>query len=132
MGCAHKLQNLKEPEVELKNVNVKELGMSAAKLVFNFTVQNPNPVEVAVDEIDYNLKVNGKDFTKGTLSENLKVGPESSVVIPIPLSLKYGEIIGNLADFLKNKKLNYEIDGDIRLGLLSIPYKKSGLVEVKE
>lgn len=132
VGCATKLQNLKEPQVELKNVKVKELGMSDVKLLFNFSVQNPNPVEVAVDEIEYNLKLNGKDFTKGTLSENLKVGPESSVVIPLPVSFKYQDLFGNLSELLKSRKLDYEVDGSINLGLLSIPYKKSGLVELKD
>lgn len=132
LGCASKLQNLREPKVELQNVKVKELGFDTAKLLFNFTVQNPNPVEVAVDEIQYNLKLNGKDFTKGTLSENLKVGPESSVVIPLPVNFKYQDFAGNLSEFIKNRKMDYQVDGDIRLGLISIPYKKSGQVELKK
>lgn len=132
IGCASQYMNLQEPKVELKDVTVKELGVEDAQLQFNFSVNNPNPVEVAVDEIEYSLKLNGKPFTDGILRENLKVGPQSSVVIPLPVSFKYKDFMNSLSDLLKKRKMDYQVDGSLHLGPLAVPYKKSGQFELKE
>lgn len=131
-SCAatNALRDLVEPKVELKNVEVKEAGFQDARLLFNLEVQNPNAREIAVDQLNYIIKLNGKKFTEGTANENLKVGANSSAVIGLPVKVKYSDLASSLADLMKNRLINYELEGDVKLGLFSIPFEKLGVVEL--
>lgn len=130
--CTMIPKNLADPKVDLTSVNVEKASFTDATLIFNFQVFNPNQIALEVDQIDYNLKVNGKPFTQGTLEKGLQVGANSTVSVPLPVAIRYTDLTSSLTSFLSQGVTPYEIGGSVKLGLLSVPFSKSGELKLSD
>lgn len=131
-ACMSIPKNLIEPKVDLQNVDVSDANFSEATLIFQFLVQNPNEIPLAVDSVDYDLALNGKPLTKGTLEEGLKVGSKSSAVIPLPIRVKYSDLASSLSSLLSQGSTPYQVKGAVKVGLFSIPFDKQGEVKLQQ
>lgn len=131
-ACSSIPTNLEQPKVDLQKVDVTNSDFSKAQLVFNFLVHNPNSVPIAVDQVDYALKLNDKPFTKGVLDQGLKVGANSSVVVPLPIQVSYSDLASSLSSFLQQGSSKYQIEGEVKLGLFSIPFSENGEVKLSD
>jgi LEA14-like dessication related protein len=131
-GCAVLKTNLQEPQVQLQQVDLGEAGLTDATLIFNFRVQNPNAVALTVDQVDYRFQLNDKPLTKGLINQGLKVGAHSSVTIPVPIRVNYTDLTNSLSDLFKQGSSPYRLDGTVKVGLLSIPFQKTGELNLAE
>jgi LEA14-like dessication related protein len=131
-ACALLQQPLAEPKVNLQKVDVTSASLSDAVLVFNFMVDNPNAVPLNVDQVTYNLNINGKPLTKGILEQGFKVGANSSINVPLPIQIRYSDLSNSISDLWRQGSTPYEVEGAVKLGLLSIPYKKSGEIKMSD
>ena len=131
-ACSGLHKDLIEPKVNLQNVQVTDPTFSEATLVFHFQVENPNTVPLEVDKVNYNLKLNGKAFTSGVLDQGLKVDSKSSAVIPLPVRVKYADLASSITTLLSQGSTPYELDGSVKVGWFSVPFKKDGEVKLQE
>jgi len=131
-GCsgAPFFRDLLEPEVKVKNVKVMQANLQEALLNVNMMVYNPNSYEIALDEINYRIKLNGRRFSEGVARENLKVGPKATTLIPLPLTVKYSDLLLSLDDIAKGRQLTYDVEGDAKVGLFAIPFSKAGNLDL--
>ena len=130
-SCAYFQNSLQKPEVKLKKVDVKDMTFNDANFVFNFAVKNPNKMPLAVDQITYNLQLNGKPFTQGVYDKKIDVGPETSTSVALPIRVKYEDLMQSISDYLQNRTVQYKLDGSIKVGIFSIPIDKTGEVELE-
>ncbi|MFN8792289.1 MAG: LEA type 2 family protein [Bdellovibrionales bacterium] len=114
----------------MKNVKVMQADLKEALLNVNMMVYNPNSHEIVLDEIQYKIKLNGRHFSEGVARENLKVGAKTTTLIPLPLKVKYSDLLLSLDDIAKGKQLTYDVVGDAKLGLFAIPFSKSGNLDL--
>lgn len=131
-ACVGIPKNLIEPKVELQNVSVADPTFSEATLVFNFQVENPNPIPLKVDTIRYNLALNGKPFTTGELKEGLNVESNATKVIPLPVRVRYSDLASGISSLLQSGSTPYNVDGSVKIGLFSIPFKENGEVKISQ
>ena len=126
LACANLATHLKDPEVQLQQVALGDADFSKATLIFHFLVKNPNSVELSVDQLQYQLQVNGKPLTEGILEEGLRVAANSSVVIPLPIAMKYSDLGNSLSSLLSQGSSPYQLKGSVKMGLLRLPFEKTG------
>lgn len=131
-ACLSVPKNLVEPKVNLQAVDVKDATFSDATLLFQFQVENPNAVPIEVDSLNYNLKLNGQNFTEGSVNEGLKVGANSQTTIPLPIRVKYTDLTSSLSQLISRGSTPYELNGSVKMGLFSIPFKKEGEVRLQQ
>jgi LEA14-like dessication related protein len=131
-ACSGLPTNLIQPKVNLQQVNVADPTFSDATMIFQFVVENPNAVDLKVDQVNYDLALNGKPFTKGILEKGLQVGANSSAVIPVPIRVRYSDLASSIGDFLRNGSTPYEVQGSVKMGFFSIPFKKLGEVQLRQ
>lgn len=131
-SCSSIPRNLIEPKVHLQNVKVQDPTFSDATMVFNFQVENPNSVPLEVDALNYKIHLNGTPFTEGSMTEGLKVGPQTSALIQLPIQVKYSDLIQSLTGFLSQGMTPYQVEGSVRMGFFSIPFKKEGEVRLQQ
>lgn len=132
MSCASWQEKWEDPKIALQEVNVEKAGLTEATLVFQFLVENPNSKTIKVDKVDYALSVRGKSLTQGVLEKGLEVGAKSSLMVPLPVRVKYSDVFESLASLLKDEMLPYQMEGKVKMGLFSIPFKKQGEVKLRE
>ncbi len=131
-GCSTLTGALKDPELQLQQVDLGEADLSKATLIFHFLVKNPNSVDLSVDQLEYKLQVNGKPLTAGVLEEGLRVGARSSVTIPLPVAIKYSDLSSSLSQLFSQGSSAYLLSGIVKMGLLRLPFEKKGELNLSD
>ena len=131
-GCASLLNKMVEkPKIELDRVSVRDVNLTGSTLLFVVTVENPNKIDIKVDEIAYKIFINGKQITTAKTEKTVLVPAEKKSEVEIPLPIEYTKIWSDLSDIVMSKNANYRIEGDAKFPLFSIPFKKEGQIQVR-
>ncbi len=130
-----KLPVVRPPKINSVDLKMKNLTLTEAKLDLNLKLFNPNPFPLNISKLNYQLRMDGKDFSKGQI-ESAKVPPNSEGEIAIPLSLDLMGV-GNWAySLLKSGSSDYELDYDAKYQIKDWPVrhqeKKSGTLKIKK
>jgi len=125
-ACATLKEQIKEPEVAVKAVKLRDATLSGMQLDFLLGIDNPNPLGIAVQGLSYNLALDGKQLFDGSSNERVSVPANGSSQVTLPFTLDYEELLGGLGALRSKKTIGYELSGKVDLGLLSLPYHKRG------
>ncbi len=129
-GCAMVKEHVKQPEVDLRDVQVVAMSLADVQLAFDLDVRNPNPVGISMQDLSYRLELANKTFSNGTLGERLRIGANQQSRITLPLTLRYSDVLDSLTDLGGKDELDYRISGEAKFGLFAIPYSQSGSIPV--
>ncbi|SCZ64095.1 LEA type 2 family protein [Thiohalomonas denitrificans] len=127
-GCAAVQEHVKQPQVDLRDVQVVAMSLADAQLAFDFDVRNPNPIGISMRDLSYRLELADKIFTSGSLGERLRIGANQQSRLTLPLTLRYSDVLDSLAELGRSDALEYRISGKADFGLFAIPYSQSGSV----
>lgn len=79
---------VRPPKLAGVSLRVSSLSFSGADLVIGIKVQNPNAFPLAVDAVDYALKLEGQDFSSGRIADQA-VPKKGSGTISVPVHLDF-------------------------------------------
>lgn len=131
-GCSILRQGkIEKPDVKVDSVDVQNVTLTHADLVFALAITNPNAFALAVDEVGYTLKVAGKDVGSGRLDDIPKVPAKGSGIVNLPIKVNLGGLMSSLAGLISEEVTGYELKGDARLGPLKIPFDENGHLTFK-
>ena len=106
----------KLPKVSIKGIKVKQLGLSAAELVAQVAIDNPNAFDLSFSQLDYRLSVNQQEWGRGMVQQGGSVPQKGSGTVEIPLKLDLISMGHTAYKMLSNKEpLDYRLKGDITL-----------------
>lgn len=117
---------LEKPKVELDHISVKDANLRGTTLVFVVSVDNPNKVDLKVDQINYKVFVNDKELTQAKTEKTVNVPAQSKANVEIPLPIEYSKIFTDLKELMFAESATYKIEGDAKLSLFTIPFSKKG------
>lgn len=127
-GIREKRENLKNCEFELENLEVANFGFSQVDLLVHVGVQNPNPSEVVVDRLEFELFTGENKVADGKHSENLTVPAGEKRVIKIEVATTPSQL-GNtlLKALMSGGGVDYRVEGTVYLDTIlgEIPYPVS-------
>lgn len=106
----------KIPSISVKGVKLKKMGFTAADLVAQIEVSNPNNFDLGLNKLDYNLNVNDSQWGAGKVSKATNVPKKGKAVINIPVTLdllKMGTAAMNLIN--SQSQLNYQLTGNANI-----------------
>ncbi len=129
-SCA--TMKLQSPTVDLVNIDMNNPSFSDATLIFNLLVKNPNSVDVKIDQVDYSVKLNNKQFTNGTLSQSVLLPAKSSAKVAVPAPIKFTDLSDSVAGLLQSGSTPYQISGSVKMGLLKIPFNEKGDLKLSD
>lgn len=131
-SCASILGSVVEkPKVDLDQVKIRSADLNGATLVFLVNVENPNRVDIKVDEINYTIFVNNKELSRAKTEKAVNVPANSKAQVEIPLPVTYSKIFSNLKDLMFADTATYKIEGDAKFPLFRVPFSKEGVVELR-
>lgn len=100
------------PGIRIKDVKIKNLGLTAAELVALVEVNNPNAFTLALSSFDYRLKLNRQSWGQGSLNQAVSIPEKGSGVIELPLKLNLMSMGASAYNVLVNKRpLEYQLTG---------------------
>lgn len=131
-GCAAFRDFLQKPVVEFDSMEMTNLSLFQSTPIFKFKVANPNPVGMKIKKFEYDFKVNDKKFVKGVTEQGVTIGANNSRIVRLPFMIGHLDLFDSIAEFSKTRNVRYDLSGTIGFKYFSIPYHKSGELDIPE
>lgn len=126
-GCA--LAMATPPEVEVADVELRDLGVPDQALGVTLCVSNPNATELSFRRIAVALEVAGAPLAESESEAPVRLPPHSSVLVPFAVTTTVRSLGPQLWDVLRSRGVEYRLRGSVQLdGALgvSLPFSRGG------
>jgi len=123
-GC--KVGEIKTPEVNVTKSKFTSVSLKHGRLDTQLRVSNPNAFKLPIKAISYQLFLNDKAFSSGATKHSLKIPAGGNQLVELPLDIEYKKLLGGLDSLFKSKTIRFRLQGEIDLGLVKVPYRKTG------
>ncbi|MCU7795503.1 MAG: LEA type 2 family protein [Candidatus Thiodiazotropha sp. (ex Myrtea spinifera)] len=128
----------KMPDVKVRSLDVQQLSMSGAKLTMQLEVDNPNAFSLLLNQLNYDVKLNGYNVGSGLMGRAVNLQQGSPGVINLPLSLDFAQAGMGLYKALLGSGISYDLSGSMEasssnaiLKHFQMPLKKQGRVSLR-
>jgi len=102
------------PEITIKGIEIKSLGLSAAELVARLEIDNPNAFDLAFSNLDYQLNVNQQQWGQGSIRQGGSIPQKGRGTIDIPVKLDLMSMGHTAYRMLSNRQpMDYRLKGGV-------------------
>lgn len=130
LGCSSLGEYKERPRVSIAGVQVTEANLFEQRYRLQLRVQNPNPVNLPIRGLDYQVEVNGNTFATGVSDRAVVVPRYGSALVDVEGISTLGSLIKQLKhlDPLKQQPAQYVIRGNVRVTDrdLTLPFEHRG------
>ena len=125
-------QAFQQPIVNLKNVQVRGLGITGGNLDVVLSVYNPNHYRLDATRLTYRVDLAGDSVTvaSGALDSRFTVQETDSTTVTIPVTFTYAGVGAAGRSILATGAVNYHVLGDVTVGSpvgsFTVPYSSTG------
>lgn len=131
-ACSSFQRKLESPKVDLQSVEISKANLQQAQWLFRLNVENPNPVALQVDRIDYLLTLNGQPFIQGLLDQKIHLKAHSSNEIQVPLVIPWTHLARSVSELLQHPVSTYEMQGSVSSGFFRVPFDQKGQIRLSD
>jgi len=104
----------KMPRIQLKDLQVKDLSLTAADIVAEIEVDNPNAFDLGLSNFKYRLDINRQTWGEGVSNKSTSIPKKGKGTISIPLKLDLLSMGRTAFQLLSSdKKIDYQLLGGI-------------------
>lgn len=136
-GCSSALglAGLEEPEVRLMGVEVGDLGLDSAELLFDFEIDNPNSRGMVLDAVAYRLNLEGEKLLDGRRGERTEIAARAENRVTLPMTVRYDDLFRALRTLGRENRPAYELQADFEfnaplVGTMIVPVNRKGRVSI--
>jgi LEA14-like dessication related protein len=119
-----------QPEVALRDVRLRGVGLLGGALDVEMRVYNPNGYDLAAPRVDYRIYVQDVQVATGMTDLSVVVPSRDSAVVRLPASFSYAALGSAGRRLLNAGAAPYRVLGRITVGTpygrLSFPYDRVG------
>lgn len=137
-GCASLPEGgLARPDVSLRSVQVLGLGFNAQTFLLTFDVHNSNPFPLPVNEIHYDVRLDGHRFASGQALSELSIPAAGNTQFAMSVELDLLQTAPQLVAIVRDgvrEDIPYEIEGQLGLDLplvSALSYQGNGAIRVQ-
>jgi len=120
----------KKPDVAYKSASLTDVSLSGATLNVVTRVDNPNPVPLALAEVDYRLSIDGHPVATGRPPDGLEIHANGATDVTLPASFKFTDLGQAVATVLQKGSAGYKAEGTVGvktpIGLVTVPLSHEG------
>jgi len=107
---------VKAPSISASKLTVKNISFSKADLELQLNINNPNSFGVILNNLDYNVVINGLESISGKTSESFEINEKGSSTLTIPVSFNLIQLGTAAYQLLRsNKALDYSLSGSTNI-----------------
>jgi len=118
------------PDVRLRSVKWREIGLTQTTAVLNLGVRNRHVFSVTMENIKYALDLGGSKVIESSMTRSHRFEAGGSQSIQIPVSLSITKLGQGLLSIFRQDRASYELRGELGVstpyGSLTMPYNSSG------
>jgi LEA14-like dessication related protein len=131
-GCRGMDPFFARPTLSYEKMTVQDVSLFDAALLFSFTVNNPNPVGIAVQRGTYNFEIENASVAKGTFDDHVRVQAGGSGTINLPVHVDFMDFFNSVAALAGRDEVAYRLSGSFDVMGFTIPYKTEGRLALPE
>jgi len=138
-GCSGGTVNpaqLIQPKVVVRQLALRNAGLSGGTLEVAFAFHNPNRFSLTGAGLSAALAIEGKHFGDVALEGPFSLPGTDTTVITVPLTFTWAEAGSAARSVLNSGAVNYGVDGSFKVdlpsnaGQLSVPFTGQGTIPV--
>ncbi len=117
-ACASVAIQPEPPKLSVAGFKLTKLGLLEQKYRVQLRLTNPNPFSLPVERVNFQLYLNGKEFTNGHNQQPILIPPDGEEVFEIDTVSNLFEILDGWDDWknaLKNRRFTYRLVGSVRI-----------------
>ena len=127
MAACNTIQNaIVEPNVHVKSVQYHAVSLNEGQLDAHLQLSNPNSFALPLRNMTYSLKLNERVFANSQLAFDKDLPAKGMLELDVPIRFQYGELLHGLASVITRQDVKFQLEGRLDLGLISIPFSKTG------
>ncbi len=130
VSCAALKESIRKPEVSTQAARITGVTLNGMDVAFVLGVKNPNPMGFTLEGLSYKLDIENKQLLRGRTKQRLKVAAKGNSSLKLPLSLAYKGMFDGVSALLNQDKIRYALNGELDFGLIRLPYKTSGTLDL--
>jgi LEA14-like dessication related protein len=123
---------LKPPTLQVQALKKGSLGITGAKLDVVFGVRNPNPDDLAIDKMEFELFLNGSGVGHGYLSEPFTLRGFAEERVASTVDVNYLKLPGAVKNLLQDNEVQARAHGVFYVrqggGLKKLPFDSEAKV----
>ena len=119
------------PVVKVHKVEMGSFNLSGGNATFILNIQNPNRFPIPLAGFDYGLSLNGTAVARGNKKQRVTIPAGGSQKVTVPLSLSFTNMMSLIPGLLRNRNVNYQLDGSVHLPWFNIPFKRNGNAKLR-
>jgi LEA14-like dessication related protein len=106
----------KLPAITLKDLQVKNLSLTAAEVVARVEIDNPNDFDLGFSDFNYQLNINQQSWGQGKIDQSRNIPKKGKGTIDIPVRLNLMSMGQTAYQLLsKQQQLEYNLTGGLTL-----------------
>jgi len=119
------------PKVQVHKVEMGKFNLSGGTATFVLDIQNPNKFPIPLAGFDYGLSLNGVPVARGNKDQRVTIRAGGSEKVTVPLTLSFSNMLNMIPGLLRDKQLNYSLDGSVHLPWFNIPFQRAGSANLR-
>lgn len=119
------------PNVQVHKVKMGSFNLSGGTATFVLDIQNPNSFPLPLAGFDYGLSLNGTPVANGNKKQRVTIPARGSQKVTVPLSLSFSNMMSMIPGLLRNRSVNYQLDGSVHLPGFNIPFQRTGSANLR-
>jgi LEA14-like dessication related protein len=131
-GCATVSNALKNPEVKLERVLVRDVGVRGGELELQLGLTNPNPFDLRGTELALGFDVEGSHVGDVRYADDFTLEQGGRTTLSLPLRFEWAGVGTALQTGLTSGEIPYEMKGQLTIqapwGAQSVPFTREGSV----
>ena len=131
VACNVVQQAIEKPTVHVREVKYQSVSLREGRLDSRMQIRNPNSFSLPLRNLTYSLKLNGRVFANSKLTFDKDIPAKGMIELHVPIHFQYGELLHGIASIIRQHDIRFQLAGKLDLGLIEIPFSKSGAFALK-
>jgi LEA14-like dessication related protein len=128
-GCAALLPRYETPRLEVAGVQLLGGDFRRQKLRVHVLVDNPNPRELAVRTVSYQLELGGAPLAQGQNSQPFTIPAQGHGEFDLEVDANFADALRIVGEHLREGQVEYHVTGRVQLSsgwLRDLPFAGRG------
>jgi LEA14-like dessication related protein len=131
-SCSVLQKAIEKPKVHVEEVSFHPVSLKEGRLDSRMQISNPNGFALPVRNLTYHLKLNDRELVNSELAFDKNIPAKGALEIHVPIHFQYGELLNGISSILQHRNIRFQLAGELDLGLVKIPFSKTGEFVLKQ
>lgn len=118
------------PQISIADFRIANIGILEQNYILKLRLRNPNPFPLPINQLDYTLFLNDKEFTKGNSLQPITLAAAGENTLELKITSNLWKIVEQWQSWSSSfsRQFNYRLSGGVNVlnSTVQIPFEYKG------